>query len=701
MVTTITLENIQIEFDKCLIRDSAISIYDSSVTVITGKSGSGKTSLLYMIGLISTNANYQYCFDGSYIQINSDKDVSNTRKQKIGYIFQDNSLIDCLTVRDNIRNSAKIAGLSITDAQINEYLNTVQLNINPNVYPKVLSGGEQQRLAIACAMAKQPDLLIADEPTSSLDMDNTKVVMDILRAYARSGKKVVIASHSTIVCDYADYIYDIAYNKIILKKSPCIEQVSDVRPFLQKRSRFSPLFLFQYSAKAFKKGWIQKTVMVFLCAISIAFAANISSLGDGFVDYQNSLMNGISERQIFVINSTAPIQTYVDIDEHLSLTDDAIKKITGLNSIDTYYPYFEFRSIGYDYSALDFFSSTTVTVQFDNETHEYIFDSNMDGEYSSIIIVPYYPEDTIENRVVSSFVSNGDSSNGIFVSYQLSRLLNLDDRNGKPVGIQLDLGVPLYTTNIELAVSDTSSTYSADIDVSVLSCFDFQISGILDYNYINSHSASGDNIIYVPVERMLEYLSEAQSAHPEHQKVNGISFNSWNPSAYVVYVKSYNDIKPTSEKIESIDPNLKAISEYQDVVSMNEMISNIKSTASSIIVVVLLIVLILMMIIYINNTLNRKFEIAVLKANGLNKLETFGIVTAEAFIHLLLICVISILATILTGKIINLLFSFDIIQFSQSSISTILGISTVSILTPTISSVLLINQFKPDKIMRN
>ena len=94
----IYLSNVNIKFDRSLIIDGSIAIHDSAITIITGKSGCGKTSLLYMIGLMSTNTAYSYSFDGTPITLGSDIDVSNIRKQKIGYIFQDNSLIDCLSI---------------------------------------------------------------------------------------------------------------------------------------------------------------------------------------------------------------------------------------------------------------------------------------------------------------------------------------------------------------------------------------------------------------------------------------------------------------------------------------------------------------------------------------------------------------------------------------------------------------------------
>lgn len=201
----IVLSNINLEFDRILVRNGSIAIPDNRITVITGKSGSGKTSLLYLIGLMSSNTGYDYRFDGHSVNLKSDTELGNIRKKQIGYVFQENSLIESLDIADNLRNAAKIAGRTITDDDILDYLNQVHLAVDRSKYPRMLSGGERQRLAIACAMAKKPDLIVADEPTSALDKENSVLIMKILKAFANEKKKkVVIASHNQMVTDCAD-----------------------------------------------------------------------------------------------------------------------------------------------------------------------------------------------------------------------------------------------------------------------------------------------------------------------------------------------------------------------------------------------------------------------------------------------------------------------------------------------------------------
>ena len=169
----INLTHVNIKFAEPVIADGDIAVPAGKITAITGPSGSGKTTLLYCLGLISSNKDYEYLFDGEQVNVSDDEMKGAVRKSRIGYIFQDKNLNDSLTVKENIR------------------------------------------LMAICALAKDPDLIIADEPTSSLDAANTELVMSLFReiAYER-GKMVVIATHDPVIYEQADVIYRIEGKKI-------------------------------------------------------------------------------------------------------------------------------------------------------------------------------------------------------------------------------------------------------------------------------------------------------------------------------------------------------------------------------------------------------------------------------------------------------------------------------------------------------
>lgn len=215
----IQLNHVNIKFKEPVIEDGEIRIPAGKLTAITGPSGSGKTTLLYCLGLISSNKDYEYLFDGEKIDVTNDEAKGEIRKTRIGYIFQDNNLIDGLTVRENLRLAATLSGEASDNETLASLIELVGMPEKLGDYPKQLSGGEQQRLAVACALAKNPDLIIADEPTSALDAANTERVMELFRriAYER-GKMVAIATHDPVIYGQADLVYSIEEKKIILTK---------------------------------------------------------------------------------------------------------------------------------------------------------------------------------------------------------------------------------------------------------------------------------------------------------------------------------------------------------------------------------------------------------------------------------------------------------------------------------------------------
>ncbi len=695
----IKLSNINLKFDRALITNGTINICDGKMTVISGRSGTGKTSLLYLLGLISSNTDYKYDFDGESIQLESEVEISQLRKNKIGYVFQSNSLVECMTIAENIKLAAEIAGRKLADSEVADYLKQVHLDIDRNKYPRNLSGGEQQRLAVACAIAKKPELIIADEPTSALDAENSVAILNILKEYAtKNHKKVVIASHNKLAWNYADVVYEIKNREIVLKTGT-IDTETEHKLTKSENESFGFLSSLNYAIKAMKRTKFQKILMIVLCAISIAFAACVNGIGDGLIDHQQDLMEKISDREVFLVNFTAPLVTFVDIDEHLSLTPEEIEKVRGISTIDTAYPYYEFRSTGFNVVSAESFDSSTVSVETNQAQQTYTFCAGSEDLYNNICIAPYYEEYNLDERIVRTF--EHEDTTKIYVSYELAELLGLLDESVLETSIGLNTGVPVFTTDVELNTSASTASYLADVDLSAVKELKFEIAGVLDYDYSNNHSASGNNIIYIPIELMENIRIETQNAFSKESVPDGVVSNDWSPSAYVLFVKSFNDIGSTIDKIQSQGSNFKAVSQYQDIESMNEMMLGVKDTITWVVGIVLVIVVILMAMIYINDILNRKYEIALLKANGLDNKETMSIVLAESILHMLGIVVVAILAAAILFCVVNNLFSFNVLTLSGSTLLIIIMIALISITGPTVGSVIAINKMKPEEIMRN
>ena len=180
--------------DKKLLSDFNLCILDGEFVVFAGKSGCGKTTLLNMIGCLEKPDNGHLVVDG--VDLYKKRNKTDYFTYKVGFLFQNFALIEDKTVEQNLNLVQKKArsGMELT-----EVLTTlgIQDKLKEKVYK--LSGGEQQRVALARLMFKQCDIILADEPTGSLDNENAKMVIDILHKMNDMGKTIILVTHSDAI----------------------------------------------------------------------------------------------------------------------------------------------------------------------------------------------------------------------------------------------------------------------------------------------------------------------------------------------------------------------------------------------------------------------------------------------------------------------------------------------------------------------
>lgn len=199
----IELKDVTITYDRVILDHATISIPAHSVTLLRGKSGSGKTALLYCIALMDNKSNYKYFYDGKLIE---GKMRDEYRRSRISYVLQESSLLPHLDVTGTLQYFARIHNKVLTDDDIDECLDRMHLDVSPSQNVMTLSLGERQRLSIACALISHPQVLILDEPTASLDHDNEIQIYEILKELSHD-MTIVMASHSERAIEYADVTY--------------------------------------------------------------------------------------------------------------------------------------------------------------------------------------------------------------------------------------------------------------------------------------------------------------------------------------------------------------------------------------------------------------------------------------------------------------------------------------------------------------
>lgn len=214
----ITMNDINISFQKTLIESGSLIIPNGCVTGIIGKSGTGKTALLEVIGLLSDQPSH-YLFDDDDIGELSDDERKDRLRYDISFIFQDIQLFEDLTLKENMHFYASLVNKQISDDEIYHQLDMVGLNVDIHTYVKTMSIGERQRVSILCGLLKDAKLFIFDEPTAYLDSKNEKIIMDIIFKLAHEmNKMVVIATHNQEFIKRLDRIYVIENQQLLLKK---------------------------------------------------------------------------------------------------------------------------------------------------------------------------------------------------------------------------------------------------------------------------------------------------------------------------------------------------------------------------------------------------------------------------------------------------------------------------------------------------
>lgn len=209
------------------LHDATFEIEKGEVCVIVGASGAGKTTLLNILGGMDTLSDGQVLLDGKDISRYSRRELTDYRRYEIGFVFQFYNLIPNLTALENVSLATQICRDPL-DAK--ETLTKVGLKDRLGNFPAQLSGGEQQRVTIARALAKNPKLLLCDEPTGALDYNTGKSILKLLQDTSRQqGMTVVIITHNTALTAMADRIIHIKNGHIsLVEKNEHITPVEDI-----------------------------------------------------------------------------------------------------------------------------------------------------------------------------------------------------------------------------------------------------------------------------------------------------------------------------------------------------------------------------------------------------------------------------------------------------------------------------------------
>lgn len=278
------LKDIQLSFDK------------GELVSIIGESGSGKSTLMNLLGGLDLKFDGEILVDGENIGQFKEQEMVTFHKEKVGFIFQSFNLIPHLSVLDNVTLAMTLSNVDVKTRKIRakEVLEHLGLKDHYKKKPNQLSGGQKQRVAIARALVNDPDIIIADEPTGALDSQTSDQVLDIIREIARSGKLVIMVTHSERVASRSTRIVTIDDGKIIKdeKREPLHDQENSLQSKESHENKNLGFFSAIRMALLNMREKLGRNILIALGgSIGIMSVILMLSLGEGVNDYLTDTMN--------------------------------------------------------------------------------------------------------------------------------------------------------------------------------------------------------------------------------------------------------------------------------------------------------------------------------------------------------------------------------------------------------------------------
>lgn len=391
-----------------ILNNISLKFYEGKMTAIIGESGSGKSTLMNILGGLDLSYSGELRFFNKRI---TKKNVDNYRKNYIGFIFQSFNLISNLTAYENVSLASKIKLKRNSKKRIKEIFKELEiLNIiNKNVND--LSGGQRQRVAIARALINDPKVILADEPTGSLDQKNSEIVMKILKKLADKGKIVIIVTHSSTVASQADTILEMKNSKInVIKEEEGVCEEIDV---LQKsKARVSAKNILSLTLLNMSKNKKRNFLITFASSIGILFITLTFYLNSGIKKYINrEILINLNPKEIEVNKSNNLLeQNMFDKNDIYKLN-----KIENIEKIKTSTTISNNCSIIYNDNKKDLLSLTT----FESIKNKKIKYGNSEG----LVISEYLANSlsTSYENIIGSYITLYivDSEKPALISYKL------------------------------------------------------------------------------------------------------------------------------------------------------------------------------------------------------------------------------------------------------------------------------------------
>ena len=446
------------------------SFLNRGLVGIYGDSGCGKTTLLNLIGGIDTLTSGDILIDNKSLTKFKNKELDAYRNQEIGFIFQDDNLIDNLNVFENVSLALSLRKINSKRRKelVSESLKEVGILDKEKKYPSELSGGEKQRVTIARALIKKPRIILADEPTGSLDKENSFEIMKILKELSKKYLVIVVSHDENLLNEFSDEIIKIAKGKIVETRT--INKINDEKDLKKKENKLTSLKVydgFKLSLKNISYKKFKTFIVSLTLSLSIASLGLVLGIQNGVTSYINTLESETLSRYPVSIEPTGLITNDIfELAENEGSFTDEEKVISSINS-----------------------NSFLRTNNLSNEFIEYL--NNIDEEYKDAIVInDSTPMNVLYFDTLSEKVEHFTSSNNSFLndfSNNTSIIWRALPQDAEDILNDYDVLKGSYPKNKNEAVLVVNA--SNEVNQNILNSLGF--AGILDEN----NKISFDDII--------------------------------------------------------------------------------------------------------------------------------------------------------------------------------------------------------------
>lgn len=563
------LKNINLYFNK------------NELVSIVGESGSGKSTLMNIIGGLDSNYSGELFVNGENIKKLRKKELDTYRKNKIGFVFQSFNLIPHLSILDNVTMAMTLSNVRKKERIKRAEKMLDELGLKDHIYkkPNQLSGGQKQRVAIARALINDPEIIIADEPTGSLDSKTSMQVLEIMRTIAERGKLVIMVTHSEKIAACSSRVIKIADGEIIddkylfkLENEISYDEVksSDKKHFRRRGQNLSILDSIKLALNNMKEKAIRNIFISIGSSIGIMSLILMLSFGNGIKAYFNNTMNSYVNPMVIEVNMPSDDSETVDFDigtiqkpninKQSPFKDEDIQKLSEIENVASVEKGFTEISMGAN-------------------------SISCNGSGSNIMRLS-----TISSDITKSNLQDGElpEAGEILVNKAVS-----DKLGGDVIG---------KTATLHIFVNQKVLTK------------DFVISGI--------YTTAGGDLTAIMKSVLLNY-SDLENLY---------SANNYKLNPNVMYLKTTNDKYTASIKDKVKELGYSGSSEEEMVNMFNEMISILTYVLSGISGVSLMVSAIMIIIIMYISVVERTKEIGIIKAIGARSKDIRRIFICEAFL---------------------------------------------------------------------